>query len=352
MAAIVWDQTGERFYETGTDHGVLYPSVTGGKYGAGVAWNGLTAVTESPSGAEATSLYADNIKYLSMMSAEEFGATVEAYTYPPEFEACDGSISIAKGVVVGQQERTSFGLSYRTRIGNDVEGDDYGYKLHLIYGCKASPSEKSYASINDSPEAVTFSWELTTTPVNVPGLKATATITIDSREANPTDLASLEKILYGDESTEPRLPLPDEVITIMTTTKEPVDVTDVTVAALESSESVLDKQATELGSDVTVAGDAITGTLTKVTGFTMYSSESTEQEGNYLAFKVTKLPKDSTATAVVTGGKKEAQSVAVNTPMCFRVSNKDSQKLEVTVTTNDQRTGKKTYDLSGLTLES
>lgn len=219
MARLEWDKTGERFYETGTDRGVLYPTVDGGGYGTGVPWNGLTAVTESPSGAEATALYADNTKYLSLMSVEEFGATLEAYTYPDEFAECDGSASIAKGVVIGQQERKSFGLSYRTKVGNDIEGDDLGYKIHIIYGVKASPSEKSYATINDSPEAVTFSWELTTTPVNVAGFKPTASITIDSTKANPTDLASLEKILYGDESNAPRLPLPDEIAKIMSTTK-------------------------------------------------------------------------------------------------------------------------------------
>lgn len=219
MARLEWDKTGERFYETGTDRGVLYPTADGGEYGNGVPWNGLTAVTESPSGAEATALYADNTKYLSLMSVEEFGATLEAYTYPDEFAECDGSASIAKGVVIGQQERKSFGLSYRTKVGNDIEGDDLGYKIHIIYGVKASPSEKSYATINDSPEAVTFSWELTTTPVNVAGFKPTASITIDSTKANPTDLASLEAILYGDESNEPRLPLPDEIATIMSTTE-------------------------------------------------------------------------------------------------------------------------------------
>lgn len=219
MARLEWDKTGERFYETGTDRGVLYPTADGGEYGNGVPWNGLTAVTESPSGAEATALYADNTKYLSLMSVEEFGATLEAYTYPDEFAECDGSASIAKGVVIGQQERKSFGLSYRTKVGNDIEGDDLGYKIHIIYGVKASPSEKSYATINDSPEAVTFSWELTTTPVNVAGFKPTASITIDSTKANPTDLASLETILYGDESNEPRLPLPDEIATIMSTTE-------------------------------------------------------------------------------------------------------------------------------------
>lgn len=219
MARLEWDKTGERFYETGTDRGVLYPTADGGEYGNGVPWNGLTAVTESPSGAEATALYADNTKYLSLMSVEEFGATLEAYTYPDEFAECDGSASIAKGVVIGQQERKSFGLSYRTKVGNDIEGDDLGYKIHIIYSVKASPSEKSYATINDSPEAVTFSWELTTTPVNVAGFKPTASITIDSTKANPTDLASLETILYGDESHEPRLPLPDEIATIMSTTE-------------------------------------------------------------------------------------------------------------------------------------
>lgn len=219
MAAIVWDKTGERFYETGIDRGVLYPTAEGGEYGNGVPWNGLTGVTESPSGAEATALYADNMKYLSLMSVEEFGATVEAYTYPKEFKECDGSATIASGVVIGQQERKAFGLCYRTKIGNDVEGDDLGYLIHIIYGAKASPSEKPYATINDSPDAITFSWELTTTPINVDGFKPTASITIDSRDANPTDLASLERILYGDESNEPRLPLPDEIVTIMSTTE-------------------------------------------------------------------------------------------------------------------------------------
>lgn len=226
MSKLVWDKTGERFYETGVDRGVLYPVETGGKYGAGVAWNGLTAVTESPSGAEATAIYADNIKYLSLTSAEEFGATIEAYTYPPEFEQCDGSASIATGVVIGQQSRKSFGLCYRTVMGNDVDGNDHGYKIHIIYGAMASPSEKSYATINDSPEAITFSWEVTTTPVNVSGFKPTACITIDSTKANPTDLASLEEILYGKDAgaegspaaVEPRLPLPDEIATIMSTT--------------------------------------------------------------------------------------------------------------------------------------
>lgn len=213
MAKIVWDETGKRFYETGVKNGVLYPQVAGA-YPKGVAWNGLTAVTESPSGAEATPLYADDIKYLNLMSAEEFGATIEAYTYPEEFEACDGSKSLATGVTIGQQTRTAFGLCYRTVIGNDVDGNDHGYKLHLIYGALAAPSEKAYATINDSPEAITFSWEVTTTPVNVTGAKPTATLTIDSTKVDATKLAALEEMLYGSESVEAKLPLPDEVAAI------------------------------------------------------------------------------------------------------------------------------------------
>ena len=218
MAKIVWDKTGERLYETGVKNGVLYVQ-EGGAYPKGVAWNGLTAVTESPSGAEATPLYADDIKYLNLISTEEFGATIEAYTYPDEFAACDGSAALVDGVMIGQQARKTFGLCYRTTIGNDTNGNDYGYKLHIIYGALAAPSEKAYATINDSPEAITFSWEVTTTPVNVTGAKPTASITIDSTKADPTKLAALEDILYGKDGepgNEPRLPLPDEIKTLMT----------------------------------------------------------------------------------------------------------------------------------------
>lgn len=215
MAKISWDETGKRFFETGTDHGVLYPQVSGGTYPKGVAWNGLISVTESPSGAEASPLYADNIKYLNLFSAEEFAATVEAYTYPDEFAECDGSAEIATGVKIGQQDRKSFGLCYRTKIGNDTDGNDHGYKIHLIYGCKASPSEKAYSSVNDSPEALTLSWEISTTPVNVTGHKPTATLEIDSRTCDPGKLQKLEEILYGSDSQEPRLPLPDEVKTLV-----------------------------------------------------------------------------------------------------------------------------------------
>lgn len=229
MAKLKWDQVGDRLYETGIDHGVLYPQKDGG-YPLGVAWNGLTAVTESPSGAEDNALYADNMKYLNLKSAEEFGATIECYTYPDEWGACNGESELAPGITLGQQRRNTFGLSYRTKVGNDTEGEDYGFKIHLIYGASASPSERSYSTINDSPEAITFSYEVTTTPVDVPGKDATgkpfkpvACVTIDSRKSDPEAIAKLEAILYGTDevpadgdadpvaATEPRLPLPSEL---------------------------------------------------------------------------------------------------------------------------------------------
>ena len=217
MSKIVWDAIGEHTFETGVRNGVLYLKDTEGAYSNGVAWNGLTSVSESPEGAEATDLYADDIKYLTLMSAENFKATIEAYTYPVEFEECDGSATIANGVVIGQQSRKPFGLCYRTAIGNDTDGNEHGYKLHIVYGCQASPSEKQYSTINDSPEAITFSWEVNTTPVNVNGKKPTATLIIDSTKADKAKLTALEAILYGSEEKEPRLPLPDEIATLMTT---------------------------------------------------------------------------------------------------------------------------------------
>ena len=226
MSKLVWDKTGERLYETGVRKGVLYLKGENGAYSNGVAWNGLPAVTESPSGAEATPLYADDIKYLNLLSAEEFGATIEAYTYPDEFAECDGSGSLVAGVLIGQQKRKQFGLCYRTVLGNDEDGEEYGYKLHIIYGCLAAPTEKAYATINDSPEAITFSWEISTTPVEVSGFKPTASLVIDSTKADPDKLAALEEILYGKDGTgeqqtgavAPRLPLPDEIKTLMTAT--------------------------------------------------------------------------------------------------------------------------------------
>lgn len=208
---LVWDQVGERLYETGVRNGILFVLNNNGTYPLGVAWNGLTALTESPSGAEETPLYANDGKYLSLMSAEEFAGTIEAYTYPDEFGVCDGSAEIAPGIIVGQQNRKSFGLAYRTALGNDIEGSEFGYKLHLIYGGKIAPSEKGYTTINDSPEAITFSWAMSTTPVSVTGHKSTSTVTLDSTKVDPAKLTILETILQGSEGIDPRLPLPDEI---------------------------------------------------------------------------------------------------------------------------------------------
>lgn len=221
MARLEWAKTGEHLYETGVDHGVLYFPDQTGAYKNGVAWNGLISVSESPSGAEATGQYADNIKYLNLISAEEFGATVEAYTYPEEFEACNGNKELVDntGVYVGQQSRSVFGFCYRTMIGNDTDGQDHGYKLHLVYGCQVSPSEKAYQTINDSPEALTFSWELSTTPVNVTGKKPTALLVIDSTKIDSTKLTKIEAKLYGDAtSTGAVLPTPDEIAEILNAT--------------------------------------------------------------------------------------------------------------------------------------
>lgn len=220
-----WDNTGERYYETGVKRGVLYVANSSGAYPTGVAWNGLSSISENPSGAEANPIYADDIKYLNLYSAEDFGATIEAYSYPDEFAECNGEGTLATGVIVGQQPRKTFGLCYRTTLGNDVDGDDHGYKLHIIYGAKASPSERQYSSINDSPEPMTMSWEITTTPVSVAGMKPTAYICIDSTKANATKLAALEQVLYGTpavtgtnaaDAVPARLPLPDEIKTMMT----------------------------------------------------------------------------------------------------------------------------------------
>ena len=210
MAVLTWDQTGEKLYETGVQKGVLYP-MDGAVYGKGVAWNGLTAVNETPSGAESTKLYADDIKYLDIRSAEEFGATIEAYSSPEEFDACDGTASLAAGVNIGQQNRKGFGFCYRSTIGNDTEYNNYGYKLHIIYGLTASPSERSYSTVNDSPEAATLSWEVSSTPVNVAGFKPTSIITINSKKINPAALKEIEDALYGTVEVEPKILLPDEI---------------------------------------------------------------------------------------------------------------------------------------------
>ena len=215
MARLIWDEVGQRFFETGVKNGVLYVQDDDGVYKNGVVWNGLTAVTESPSGAEETPLYADDVKYLTLRSAEEFGATVEAYTYPEEFEQCDGSASIADGVTIGQQARRAFGLCYRTSVGNDIQGQNYSYKLHLIYGCTVAPSEKSYSTINDNPEAITFSWELSTVPVPVDGFSPTASLVIDASKVDEGKMQQLEDALFGNESNEAKLLLPNEIMELL-----------------------------------------------------------------------------------------------------------------------------------------
>ena len=213
FAPLAWDETGKKLFETGVSNVALYPQDTTGVYGTGVAWNGVTNISESPSGAEATTLWANNGKYLNLYSVEEYASSIEAYTYPDEFAECDGSAEIAKGVSIGQQTRKSFGLAYKTLIGSDTDGNDHGYKLHLVYGCKAAPSERSHATVNDSPEALSFSWEISTTPVSVTGHKPTASVEIDSTKVDPAKLAALEKILFGSDTAAARLPLPDEVAT-------------------------------------------------------------------------------------------------------------------------------------------
>ena len=216
MAKLIWDKVGERFYETGVSNCALYVYDDGAQdFGAGVAWNGITSITETPSGAEANPIYADNIKYLSLLSAEEFGASIEAYTYPEEFEECDGSAAIAPGVMVGQQSRKKFCIAYKTIKGNDIQNDAYGYKLHLIYNCNAAPSERAYATINDSPEAIAFSWEISTTPVAVTGYKPTSILTIDSAKVDAVKLASIEEALFGGDSTEAKILMPDEVLAML-----------------------------------------------------------------------------------------------------------------------------------------
>ncbi len=215
MSRLVWDQTGDRLYETGVSQGVVYPQASNGSYPLGISWNGLTAVTEKPTGAEANPQYADNIKYLNLLSTEEFEATIEAFTYPEEFADCDGSVEVQVGMRIGQQKRKTFGMAYKTSLGNDVDGTEYGYKLHLIYGALASPSEKAYQTINDTPEAISLSWDVTTTPVEVNNYKPTASVTIDSTTVDATLLGTLEDILYGDVGVDPRLPLPNEIATLL-----------------------------------------------------------------------------------------------------------------------------------------
>lgn len=268
MAVLEWDQVGERLYETGVDHGVLYIPNATGEYDKGYAWNGLTTVTETPSGAESTAQYADNIKYLNLQSAEEFGATVEAFTYPDEFAQCDGTAVPQVGVNVGQQARKTFGLSYRTLVGNDLDGQDHGYKLHLIYGCQAAPSEKAYNTVNDSPEAITFSWELTTTPAPVTGLKPTSIITVNSLEVSAANLQALEDALYGTAGADPHLPTPDEVIAMFGGAVTEVE----TVAPTYDAGTDMITIPAVTGVIYKIGGEVVTGTYGPITEDTVVTA--------------------------------------------------------------------------------
>lgn len=346
MSKIVWDRAGEHFYETGVDHGVLYPTVNG-VYGTGVPWNGLTNVTETPSGAESTGQYADNIKYLNLISAEEFGATIEAFTYPPEFAVCDGSAEPVKGVMIGQQTRRPFGLCYRTLLGNDLMGTDYGYKLHLVYGATASPSERAYSTVNDSPEAITFSWTLTTTPIEVSGYRPTANLTIDFTLVSKANMAKLEDILYGTTDTEPRLPMPDEVIALIGSTKA----INITVSPVSSTETVLGKLASELQENIEVGETAITGKLLYVEDFTEYSTNVAEQDGNYLALKFTCDVPDAVITTQLVGGTDAEKTLDSSMTNVYRVTTPATQAVKVTAT-KDKDVLTKTFALSGIELAS
>lgn len=339
-----WDKTGERFYETGVDQGVLYPIQPSGAYTKGVAWSGLTGVTDKPSGAEANPKYADNIKYLNLISAEDLGGTIKAFYYPPEWKQCDGRAEIAKGITIGQQNRKMFGLCYRTKLGNDIDGQDHGYTLHLIYGAQAAPSERDYQTVNESPDAIEFSWEYTTTPVDVPGFKPTAGVEIKSTDVDPAMLAALEEILYGSDTTEPRLPLPEEIIALF------AGMVAITVEPENASATLLGKQVSELQNDIVVGADSISGSLKHVTGYTGFSSKAAEQEGHYLALKFATDPADAATTVELVGGTKGPVALDADRNMVLLIKS-NTQSIKVVSTKNGKSTSK-SYDLAGLTLEA
>ena len=353
MSKLVWDQDGERLYETGTEQGVLYPKSDDGTYPKGYAWNGLTGVSEAPSGAEETALYADNIKYLSLTSAEEFGATITAYTYPEEFEKCDGSADIAPGVTVGQQDRVPFGLVYKTKIGNDTKGNRYGYKLNIIYGAKAKPSSKDYKTINDSPEAIEMSWEISTTPINVPGFKVTAHLTIDSTKANPEKLAKLEDVLFGSETSDARLPFPAEIIEIMK--DEPDPALTITVSPVTGNTDVYGKKASELQSNIVINDTtmSISGTLKHVTGYTGFSSKVEEQSGNYIALNVDPASGfPETMTVEVKNGTSSPKNISASDhKVVLKIKDAATQGIIIKATNKGVKVTKE-YKLTGLTLQS
>ena len=351
---LVWDEIGEREYETGVDHGVLYPMVNKA-YPKGVAWNGLSAVSESPSGGEANDIYADNIQYLSLMSAEKFGCTIEAYSSPVEFDECDGTAEVAPGVLISQQTRKPFGFSYRTLIGNDTEDTDYGYKIHLVYGGKASPSEKSRSTVNDSPEATSLSWEVTTTPtvisainpVNNKPFKPMAHIVLNSTRIDPEKLAAFEDILYGTDTTDGMLPLPDAVFAFFAEDANPLAALTID-SSISATTDLFGKSVNDLQSNVVVGKDSITGTLKYVTGYTGFSSKTDEQQGNYLAIHAA-VPGMADAKITVTVTK---PSVLDEDGLIVLLIKNTSQTVTVKAEKEGYDTVTKTFTLTGLTLQS
>lgn len=345
MSKIIWDKAGEHFYETGVDRGVLYPTLNG-KYQSGVAWNGLTSVSESPSGAESTAQYADNIKYLNLISAEEFGATVEAFTYPDEFAVCDGSAEPVPGVMIGQQARRPFGLSYRTLLGNDLAGTEYGYKIHLIYGATAAPSERAYATVNDSPEAITFSWSITTTPVEVPGYKPTASLTIDSTKVSADTLAKLEDILYGSADAEPRLPMPEEVFELIGSSRA----ISISLGSASSAATLFDMSVSDMQTTIVANPDTktISGDVKYIENYTGFSDDPSMQVGNFLALSFSAIPDDANVEVELVGGAANSYKVDGGDVVC-RITNKDTQTIKISATKGaDNNTV--IYNLKGLNL--
>lgn len=350
-----WDKIGEREYETGIDHGVLYP-VSNNSYPKGVAWSGLSSVSESPSGGESNAVYADNIKYLTLISAEEFGGTIEAYMYPDEFAECDGSAEPAQGVFVSQQTRKSFGLSYRTLVGNDTEGNDFGEKIHLVYGCKASPSEKSRTTVNDSPEATQLSWEFSTIPVVINTInpatgkvyKPTSHLIIDSTKASVEAMTAFKEILYGTDNTDARLPMPDEVIAFFANfDSNPLSALTID-ADVDPSVDLFGKSVSDLQTGVAVGANSITGTLKHVTDYTGFSSKTDEQSGNYLVIHAA-VPGMADATVTVTVTKPsvlDADGIAV-----LLIKN-NTQTVTVKASKAGHEDVTKVFTLTGLTLQS
>ena len=287
MARLIFDEVGKRFYETGVDRCVLYLQDKTGDYPLGVAWNGITEIQQNPSGAESNKQYADNIDYLNLISKETYGGSIASFTHPDEWALCDGSVEPVAGIRMGQQTRRSFGLSYRTLIGNDIEGSDYGYKIHLVYNAKATPAERSYSTMNDSPEALNPSWTIDTTPVNVPGYKPTSHIEIDSTKVSAEKLAAFEDIILGSETSDPRLPSPAEVIAFFQEEPTPVNpITPLTVSPEDSSKTVLGKAVSDLQTNVTITNGVISGTLPYIEDFTGFSSDPELQSGNYLVLSI------------------------------------------------------------------